>query len=252
MRAGQAGLTCRSTRLRVSVAHRLLGCCIVACKSDRVFLAAKRLANKRKIRAVMHAGPGEKTTAERIAEIALRILEQEGPDAVSMRRLAKAAGITPMAIYHHYPSREALLKTITDDEFAKLKEYSDRLIAQSKGKGDLTRSTDAYLDYAFDRPRIFDYVFSKPRFDARTFPEDFRARRSPTLNPVADRVAEEMKEGVLRKDDIWEVALQLWAHTHGYVTLYRAGRFNMTEKQFRALYHRAVKRLLQGLLNPKH
>jgi AcrR family transcriptional regulator len=59
-------------------------------------------------------------TADRIAYVALSILEKEGPEAVSMRRVAEAVGITPMAIYHHFPSREALLNTITDREFAKL------------------------------------------------------------------------------------------------------------------------------------
>ena len=63
---------------------------------------------------------GTQNTADRIAQIALTILENEGPEAVSMRRVAEAVGITPMAIYHHFPSREALLNTITDREFAKL------------------------------------------------------------------------------------------------------------------------------------
>ena len=62
-------------------------------------------------------------TADRIANVALTILENEGPEAVSMRRVAEAVGVTPMAIYHHFPSREALLNTITDREFAKLLSY---------------------------------------------------------------------------------------------------------------------------------
>ena len=78
-------------------------------------------------------------------------------------------------------------------------------------------------------------------------PRDFRARRSPTLTPVADRVAAAMADGRLAKDDVWEVALQLWAHVHGYVSLYRAGRFRLSEARFRDLYHRAMVRLVRGL-----
>jgi AcrR family transcriptional regulator len=186
-------------------------------------------------------------TAERIAECALQILEEEGPEAVTMRRIAQSTGITPMAIYRHYANREELLKSITDAEFTKLAEYADRVLAKPSNRNDLTRAADAYLDYALARPRVFDYVFSKPRFDARKFPEDFRARQSPTLTPVADRIAEEMHKRVLKQDDEWEVALQLWAHVHGYISLYRAGRFSLNEKEFRDLYHRAVRRLLDGL-----
>ena len=46
---------------------------------------------------------GTKNTADRIANVALAILEKEGPEAVSMRRVAEAVGITAMAIYHHFP-----------------------------------------------------------------------------------------------------------------------------------------------------
>jgi len=72
-------------------------------------------------------------------------------------------------------------------------------------------------------------------------------RRSPTLNPIADAVNGAMRAGLLRKDDVWEVALELWAVTHGYVTLHRAGRFNLSEKEFRALVRRALRRLIHGL-----
>ena len=106
---------------------------------------------------------------------------------------------------------------------------------------------DYYLDYALARPRVFDYVFSQYRTDARKFPDDFRARRSPTMNRVADAIAAAMRAGEIGKDDIWEVAFQLWAHVHGYVALFRAGRIALSEKQFRQLCRRSQRRLLHGL-----
>jgi AcrR family transcriptional regulator len=63
--------------------------------------------------------------AQSIAEVALRLLEKEGADGVSMRRVAKTVGVTPMAIYHHFPDRKALLKTITDGEFQKLASFTE-------------------------------------------------------------------------------------------------------------------------------
>ena len=79
------------------------------------------------------------------------------------------------------------------------------------------------------------------------FPEDFRARRSPTLNPVADLLQKAMEAGYLKQDDVWEVAMELWAHTHGYVALYRGGRFDLPEKEFRALVRRSIRRMIHGL-----
>jgi AcrR family transcriptional regulator len=189
----------------------------------------------------------QRDMSQQIYDCARLILEAEGPEAVTMRRVAKAVGITPMAIYHHFDNREQLLSSISDAEFAKLAEYAARLQANRKTRKDFAKVVDAYLDYAFERPHIFDYVFSRPRPDARKYPRDFRKRGSPTLSPVADRLRESMRKGELKPDDPLEVALQLWAHVHGFVALYRAGRFNLTEKQFRALYHRAVRRLFRGL-----
>jgi hypothetical protein len=56
-----------------------------------------------------------------------------------------------------------------------------------------------------------------------------------------------MHAGRLEREDEWEVAIHVWAHVHGYVMLYRAGRFNLAEKSFRALLKRSVGRLLHGL-----
>jgi AcrR family transcriptional regulator len=189
----------------------------------------------------------QQTTAEHIAQAALEILEAEGPDAVSMRRVASTVGITPMAIYHHFPSREALLNHITDREFSKLLEYILAHPMRGNSEARLTWVMEGYVDYALDRPRVFDYVFSRPRAGARRFPKDFRARRSPTLNPVADTVAAAMEQGYLKKDDVWEIAFALWAHVHGYVMLYRAGRIGLSEKEFRELIHRSLRRCVHGL-----
>jgi AcrR family transcriptional regulator len=189
----------------------------------------------------------EATTAERIAEAALRLLEREGENAVSMRRVAQAVGITPMAIYHHFPNREALLNSVVDREFEKFLGYMQARPMRGSVESCLLSSMDSYISYAFDRPRIFDYVFSQPRPDARRYPDDFRARRSPTLNPIADLVAKAMESGYLKRDDIWEIALELWAHAHGYIMLYRGGRFHLSEAEFRALVRRSLRRLIHGL-----
>jgi AcrR family transcriptional regulator len=188
-----------------------------------------------------------KDTAERIASAALDILRKEGPQAVSMRRVAQAVGITPMAIYHHFPNRDTLLNTITDREFAKLLGHIQAHPLRGTIEARLVSGMADYVDYAFTEPRVFDYVFSQPRPGARQFPKDFRARRSPTLNPLADSVAAAMQEGALKKDDVWEVAFTIWAHVHGYVMLYRGGRFALSEKEFRKLLHHSLRRLLHGL-----
>jgi AcrR family transcriptional regulator len=186
-------------------------------------------------------------TYQLIFQCALGILEAEGPQAVSMRRVANEVGVTAMAIYHHFPNREALLNAVVDSEFQQLAEFFGRSNRKRSFEASMVHIMDGYIDYALAHPRIFDYVFSIPRAGARRFPDDFRARRSPTLNITADSVSSWMKLGKLKRDDPWEIAMELWAHAHGYLALWRAGRFDLSEEEFRKLVHRSLRRLLNGL-----
>ena len=191
--------------------------------------------------------PPAPTTSERILQAAHELFDAGGADNVSMRRLAEAVGLSAMAIYRHFPNREALLKRLSDDSFqVAAQDWSSRVRARDPRKR-LLESMEPYLDYALAHPHLFDHAFSVPREDARRFPEDFRARRSPTLNVVADVVAEGMRKGVLRKADPWDVAMSVWAHAHGLIALYRAGRFSYDEAQFRAFYLQSLRRLVDGL-----
>lgn len=164
-----------------------------------------------------------------------------------MRRVAKEVGITAMAIYHHFSNREAMLHAAVDAEFERLVEFFTPSNDKQGFETSMLHIMDGYIDYALAHPRVFDYVFSMSRPGARRFPEDFRARRSPTLNLVADSVTSWMKHGDLKRDDRWEIAMQLWAHAHGYLALWRAGRFDLPEDEFRKLIRRSLRRLLYGL-----
>jgi len=187
------------------------------------------------------------TTAEKILAAAHALFDSEGPAAVSMRRVAEAVGITPMAIYRHFSNREALLKRLSDDSFhATAHEWKRRSTGTDPVKR-LMAFSDPYLDYALAHPHLFDHAFSVPRDDARKFPKDFRAGLSPTLNVVIDAVKDGMAKGVLKKDDPYDVAMAMWAQQHGLVMLYRAGRFSFDEAQFRAFYKKSLRRLIDGL-----
>jgi len=186
-------------------------------------------------------------TSERIAEAALTLLESEGADAVSMRRVADAVGLSAMAIYRHFPNRDALLKSVSDRSFHELADYW----AARTGSGDvetrLLGTQVGYLEYAFAHPHVFDYVFAETRQGMRRFPDDFRDRGSPTMNLIVDLLDEGMRAGVFRQDDPLDVAVTIWAQAHGLITLYRAGRFTFTADEFRVFYRRSLQRLLDGL-----
>jgi AcrR family transcriptional regulator len=188
-------------------------------------------------------------TGRKIASAARRLLDSEGAEAVSMRRVADAAGITAMAIYRHYPSRDALLNALADAGFAEL---SSSLRGRRFSGGLQTRllkMADIYLDHALDNPRLFELMFLKPRHGARRYPHDFKARKSPTATLMADLIAAGMASGELRQDDAWEITFEMGALSHGLIMLYLGGRMDMAPAAFRALYRRALRRYFDGIRN---
>jgi len=187
------------------------------------------------------------SSSEKIAVAGHHILRKDGPEAVTMRRVAHAVGLTPMAIYRHYEDRDALLNALADQGF---RELADRL-HRRKANGDIERQlaevSEIFLDHAIENPKLFELMFLKPRPGARKFPEDFTAGASPTANVVAEVVEQGMKSGHFRHDSVWEIVFEIGALSHGLIMLYLGGRLGATERQFRDLYRRSFRRYIRGI-----
>jgi len=65
-------------------------------------------------------GPKARIGRADLLRIAERILDAEGLDAISMRRLASEVGMTPMAVYRHVPSKDALLDALVEHVLSRL------------------------------------------------------------------------------------------------------------------------------------
>jgi AcrR family transcriptional regulator len=187
------------------------------------------------------------TTHEKIASEAQKLLKKEGAEGVTMRRVATAVGITPMALYRHYANRDGLLNALADDGFHKLALRLDSLRLRGTTERQMTRILDVFLDHAFEQPRLFELMFLTKREGARQYPEDFRARLSPTANLSADVIARAMEEGYFAKDDVWEIVFETGALMQGLVMLYLGGRMAMTQTEFRAYCHRSFRRYVNGI-----
>ncbi|MEU6268761.1 TetR/AcrR family transcriptional regulator [Saccharopolyspora shandongensis] len=190
----------------------------------------------------------ERGTAARIADAALEILLAEGAQAVTMRRVAAAVGVTPMATYRHYPNREALLRTVADAAFAELGEGWGKRTADLDFESRLDGLTDDFLDFALGKPNLYAYLITEQRAGTLLFPGDFRQGGSPAFAPVHAAVEQAMRDGVLRPDDPLEVALAITMPVLGLVQLYLGGRFSSSEEDFRALCKRTTRRVRDGLM----
>lgn len=190
-----------------------------------------------------------KPTAERIAIAARHLLDKEGADAVTMRRVAKAVGITAMAVYRHYPDREGLLNALADEGFDSLAVTLAAVRLSGDIEKRLMQILDIYIDHALQNPRLFELMFLKPRPGARRFPRDFKAGASPTANLAFQLFREGMQTGHFRKDDPWAITFETGAMLQGLVMLYLGGRMDLSPVRFRAFCRRSFRRYFHGIRN---
>jgi AcrR family transcriptional regulator len=186
-------------------------------------------------------------TSEKIATAARTILDREGHGAVSVRRVAGAIGITPMAVYRHYPDHQGLLNALADAGFAELAVRLAALPFSADIEAALTKILDANLAFAFEHPRLFELMFLRPRVGARQFPKDFKARKSPTATVMADMLRRGMEAGYFREDDPWEITFEMGALLQGLMMLFLGGRVGLSRSRFRSYCHRSFRRYLNGI-----
>jgi len=187
------------------------------------------------------------SSAAKIAFASKRLLDKEGAEAITMRRVAHAVGLTAMAIYRHYHDRDALLNAVADEGFRELAERLARVQPEGDCERRLMKLGEIYLNHALENPRLFELMFLKPRIGARRFPEDFTAGASPTANVMADLVREGMKAGYFRQDNVWEIVFEIGALSHGLIMLYLGGRLGLTPSRFRSFYRRSFRRYIHGI-----
>ena len=189
-------------------------------------------------------------TRDRILAAARKAFGRKGLEGLSLRDIAEKVGITPMAIYRHYANKQAVVDALVLDALA---EWSRR--AQAVPRGDapawFERMGDAFLDFALEEPRRFEAAFLIHSNVARRYPDDFLAGRSPAGALYLDLLNRAKQQGRLGDAEPIEIMISIAGLSQGLVTLYRAGRIAGGEKQFRALFKRAMRRLIQSSFTEK-
>lgn len=150
-----------------------------------------------------------------VLDAALEIIESKGPDAVSMREVARRAGVSHQAPYHHFGDRAGIFAAIAAEGFSTLTLEFQRVA--STGPGSYRGCFEAYVNVALRHPAHFRVTFRSDLNGAATNEE---------TKVAADRAFGELLNMVEHtigrpKDDrasfIW--ATLLWSTAHGLSTL---------------------------------
>jgi len=184
----------------------------------------------------------------RIVASARALYLEGGVKAVTMRSVAERVGVTATALYRHFDNKEDLIGEVITGAFQTFGSYLYRSLGGRTPMERFTQSGEAYLDFALEQREIYRTIFMTPIPKRKGVEAPAEKRRDPgnTFQFLVDRIRECMESGDLRRDDPEAVALSVWAHDHGLVTLHICGTLGQTDEEFRETFRRSLDRLMAG------
>ena len=144
----------------------------------------------------------------------LRLVEEAGAEALSLREVARAAGVSATAVYRHFPDKRALMTALAQEGVRRLGE-AQAAAAIGSGTAAFTAIGRAYVRFAIANPGLFRLTFTYPGIDIGAPEDDLAAS-------LLHDHALELAHGDKRLARV--IALRAWALVHGLALLVLDGR----------------------------
>jgi AcrR family transcriptional regulator len=149
---------------------------------------------------------------------AMELLEQDGAAGLSVRAVARRAGVSPGAPYRHYADRDALVSAVAAEGYRELSAYLSAAHPSPSTPDDLAAVAVAYVQFALEHPALFRTMFSDP-CDA-----DSSERVSATA-AIAEYVGALVRRAFPGADP-GALSTAIWAVVHGLAFLHLDGKLD--------------------------
>lgn len=185
-------------------------------------------------------------TRQRILDAAREVERELGAEHLTMRTIAGRVGVAATALYRHFKNKDELIGALRAEDARTFQSYLDRAMEHDRPGHRLACSASAYLDFALDYPELYRTFFIATPTSA-VEREMVGTVRVKTLAFLRDRIDDCMRAGVIPEGDASQIAIEVWAHMHGHISLYLAGAVAGTPESFRDTYARSMDRLFAAL-----
>ena len=149
-----------------------------------------------------------------LLEAGLKALESQAIGDISLRQLAREVGVSPTAVYRHFPDKNALFNAIATSGIEQMAAWQQEAATSAQGNG-FAATGRAYVRWALANPALFRLVFGQCREVGQTVFGDNAAARM--LRSYAQEVTG-------NEADTQRLMLQAWAVVHGLAMLMLDGQ----------------------------
>jgi AcrR family transcriptional regulator len=156
-----------------------------------------------------------------VLDAAGRLLEAEGPDGLSIRRLAAEANVAPMSIYNHFGGKSGVADALFQQGFEAMTS-SLRAIEADSPEQHFRLGLRCYRRFALEHPAVYAVMFQQLVPDFKPS-EGALSSANETFMELVSCMQEAMTAGVFAAGDAVATAQLVWGACHGMVALELAG-----------------------------
>lgn len=179
-------------------------------------------------------GAPEPDVRQRMLRATIHLLAEEGPQALQVRQVAAAAGVSSMVVYSRFGGMPQLVEAVIEEGFRQFGQRFALVAPTDDPIADMTRIGLAYYETARENPHLFDLMFGL------STPGGYRQIARPThmsqgergtvfevaYRPLADHVKRAIRAKRLRRIDSERIVAELWSFSHGFTMLELGGHFS--------------------------
>jgi AcrR family transcriptional regulator len=187
---------------------------------------------------------GRDEVEQALLAAAARLLAEEGPEALSVRRVAAEAGVSAMGVYSRFGGKQGLVEALFLDGFVRLQQVLATVPRGDDPVEELLEGSRRYRRFALESPAVYAIMFSRaiPEFVPSA---PCKLDAAGAFGVLVDAVRRGIDSGALRPSDPVDIAEGIWATCHGLVSLELAGMGFVPDRE--AHFEATNAALLRGL-----
>ena len=171
-----------------------------------------------------------------LIQAGVEILAREGVSGLSLRKVARQAGVSHAAPYSHFADKQALIAAISTEGFKQLFTQIKAVFIDYKDDPEnlLIETAWAYLQFALNEPDRFKLMFSSVLEKEKDYP-DFVEISQNNFRQLVEIVEICQKANALKAGEPNLIAVSLWGTVYGFISLLLEGQISHTVLEKRSL-----------------
>ncbi len=188
---------------------------------------------------------------EDILEVSRILLVKDGFGKMSMRKIAKRAGVSATSIYLHFQNKDELLLALIESSIAKLAAALEEDLSDSDDSiTKLEKMARSFVDFALENPQEYEIIYMVRPEEMPKFPKEKFQQIRKIYKMLANIIGEGKRTDVLKVDDPLMSAYMVWAQLHGVASVIISKRLD-TRIPTEEFVNQAVDHIIQGFITQK-